>query len=312
MSIAGGLHTCLERGAAHGCDVVQLFTKSNQQWQTKPIRRGDLDEWQAQRASTGVEPALVHDSYLINLASPDPSLWRRSVRAFADEYARCGLLGVPALVFHPGAHVGSGATAGMARVAKAINRVCDEQTDNPTRLLMENTAGQGTSLGWRFEELRDIFAAIAAPDRVGVCVDTCHMFAAGYELRTGAGWHATLAAIERTVGLGRVRAFHVNDSKTPCGSRVDRHEHIGRGTIGLSGFRRVVNEPCFHDKPMVLETPKPTDWADRINLAVLRSLVGRTRVTAVAQRLARQSLQQPPELNRGSGSGTLSASGQRR
>jgi deoxyribonuclease-4 len=275
MSIAGGLHRALERGAESDCDVVQVFTSSNQQWHTRRLTARDVDLWQQGRADTGIGPALAHDSYLINLATPDRKLWAKSYRAFAEEYARCSALGIPGLVFHPGAHVGSGEAAGIARVAAALDRVCDEQPDNATLLLMENTAGQGTSLGWRFEHLRDILAAVASPDRLGVCIDTCHTFAAGYELSTSAGWKETFARFQRVVGARKIRAFHVNDSKTPRGSRVDRHEQIGRGTLGLTAFRLLVNDRRFRGLPMVLETPKGEALAeDRENLAVLRGLVG--------------------------------------
>ncbi len=294
MSIAGGVFRALERGSENDCEVVQVFTSSNQQWHTRKLTDRDLELWNRWRAETGIEPALAHDSYLINLASPDKKLWQKSYRAFADEYTRCATLEIPALVFHPGAHVGSGEHAGIARIAAALDRLCDEQPDNSTRLLIENTAGQGSSLGWRFEHLRDILALVAAPERVGVCIDTCHTFAAGYELRTAAAWGATVAELRRTVGLDKVGAFHVNDSKTPSGSRVDRHEHIGRGTLGLSAFRHLVNDRRFVGLPMVLETPKPTKFADRINLAVLRSLAGRKRVTPRARRLATQSLNRHP------------------
>jgi len=294
MSIAGGVHTALERGAEHGCDVIQVFTKSSKQWRAERLTDDDLETWHALRTSTGVEPSLTHDSYLINLASPDRELWQKSCRAFAEEYARCALLEIPNLVFHPGAHVGSGELAGIARVAAAIDRVCDEQPDNPTTLLIENTAGQGTSLGYRFEHLRDILGLLVAPERVGVCIDTCHTFAAGYHLSTAAGWRATFGEFQRTVGTKKIRAFHINDSKTPWGSRVDRHEHIGRGTMGLTPFRLLVNDRRFRGLPMVLETPKPTDYADRINLAVLRALVGKQRVPTTATRLARQTLSRPP------------------
>jgi deoxyribonuclease-4 len=293
-SIAGGLHKALERGAAAGCDVIQVFTSSNQQWRTKTLTDEGIERWFRVRAETGVEPALAHDSYLINVASPDRALWRRSYRALAAEYERCALLSIPSLVMHPGAHLGRGVAAGIERIARAINRLHGEQPDNQTRILFENTAGQGTSIGHRFEHLRDLIAAVEEKRRIGVCIDTCHTLAAGYDIRTARGWQETFAELDRVVGCDQVGGFHVNDSRTPVGSRVDRHAHIGRGTLGLAAFRSLVNDGRFVGLPMVLETPKPSDHADRINLAALRALHGRERVTRRARLLAGQSLHRRP------------------
>jgi len=293
-SIAGGLHLALERGAEAGCDVVQIFSKSNQQWAAKPIREADLSDWAQARRRTGVAPAMVHASYLINLASPDRALREKSLRSLAVEYARCAMLRIPYLVLHPGAHMGSGEARGLRRVAAALDRVLARQPDNPAKILLETTAGQKSSLGHRFEHLRDVFAAAREPHRLAVCADTCHLHAAGYDLATAAGWRRTFESCDRAVGRGRIEAVHVNDSKTPRGSRVDRHEHLGRGTIGLAAFRRLVNDDRFEGVPMVLETPKPTPHADPVNLAVLRALFGRARVGSLARRLASQPLDRAP------------------
>ena len=241
-----------------------------------------------------MEPALAHDSYLINLASPAAGSKKRSRVAFAEEYARCGRLGIPFLVMHPGAHLGTGEAAGVDRIAGAITRTLEHQPDNPTVVLLENTAGQGTSIGYRFEHLRDLLGAADAGGRLGVCLDTCHTLAAGYDLTTAAGWEATFAEFDRVVGLGAIRAFHVNDSKRPLGSRVDRHEHIGRGHLGLTAFRLLMSDPRFVGLPMTLETPKATPEADAINLAILRALAGKQRVTRRARCLAAQPLEWPP------------------
>jgi len=274
MSIAGGLYRALERGAEAGCDVVQVFTKSNVQWATRPLTEEDLEAWQAARDATGVVPAMVHDSYLINVGSPDGAMWNKSYNALADEYGRCQALGIPNLVMHPGAHMGSGEEAAVAAIARALDRLHGEQPDNPTRVLLENTAGQGTNIGYRFEHLRDILGAVAAPDRAGLCIDTAHTLAAGYDIRTADGWDTTFAELDRTVGAGYVRAFHVNDSSKPLGSRVDRHAEIGDGYLGLEAFGCLVNDRRFRGLPMTLETPKPDAGADRRNLARLRSLAG--------------------------------------
>lgn len=301
MSIAGGLYKALERGAQTGCDVIQIFVRSNQQWAVKPLTDEAIERWEEARRRTGVRPEMVHGSYLVNLAARERKLRERSFRAFALEYERCGLLGIPYHVIHPGAHVGQGEAKGIAYIAEALDRLFDEQPDNPTRVLLENTAGQGTCVGHRFEHLRDIFAASRAPERLGVCIDTCHTVAAGYDLGSEAGWRATFRALDRTVGWRRVCAFHVNDSKTPLGSRVDRHEHIGRGHLGLGAFRFLVNDRRFVGLPMTLETPKPTEEADRLNLDVLRALYGISRVGPRAKRLAARPLSEERPRRRSAG-----------
>jgi deoxyribonuclease IV len=234
---------------------------------------------------------MVHGCYLVNLASPRARLRQRSYRALAEELRRAALLGIRYLVIHPGAHGGDGEAAGVARIAAALDRLHDEQPDNPTRVLLENTAGQGNSVGHRFEHLRDILAAVRAPERVGLCIDTCHTLAAGYDIRTPDGWHATFERLEAAVGCHKVAAFHVNDSKTPLGSRVDRHEHLGRGHLGLDALRCLVNDGRFAGLPMVIETPKPSEQADLVNLAILRALGGRARVGPRARNLAAASLE---------------------
>jgi deoxyribonuclease IV len=278
-SIAGGIYKALLRGAEDGCDVIQIFTRSNQQWAARAYLDEELEQWWSARESTGVDPAMAHSSYLINLAATDRALREKSYRALADEYLRCTRLGVRHLVMHPGAHVGDGEAKGIARIAAGVDRLFEEQPDSPVMLLFENTAGQGTCLGHRFEHLRDLLAAMRHHHRAGICIDTCHTLAAGYEIRTERGYRETFAELDRIVGLDRVRAFHVNDSKKPFGSRVDRHEHIGRGALGLGAFRMLVNDPRFVGLPMAIETPKPDPQADRTNLAILRALVGRKRVT---------------------------------
>lgn len=287
VSIAGGLERALERGAAVGCDVIQIFSRSNREWAARPIDAEAVAAWRAARARTGVEPMMVHACYLLNLAAPRKWLREKSYRALAEELRRCALLGIPHLVIHPGAHCGDGEAAGVARIAAAIERAYAAQPDNPTRLLLENTAGQGTSVGHSFEHLRDIIGAMkSGADRVGVCIDTAHTLAAGFDITTVDGWERTFERLEATVGCDRVAGFHVNDSKTPVGSRVDRHEHLGRGHLGLGALRCLVNDPRFSGLPMVIETPKPSDDADRVNLAILRALAGRTRIGPRARTLA--------------------------
>jgi deoxyribonuclease-4 len=282
MSIAGGVHRAIERAEQVEATALQLFVKSSRQWTAKPLDPADVRTFRRRARRCGIAPyTLAHAGYLINLASPDDDLWRRSLAAFQDEIDRCAVLGVPYLVVHPGAHVGAGERAGIERVARALRRALGKRRtrcrgDRAVRVLLETTAGQGTNLGSRFEDLARILERSAVAEHLGVCFDTCHVLAAGYDIRTDRGCRETIATLDRIVGLEQLRAFHLNDSKFGPGSRRDRHEHIGRGEVGLAAFRRILNDRRFRDLPMVLETPKGEDLAeDRENLAVLRSLVGR-------------------------------------
>ena len=282
LSIRGGLERAVERAGTIDATALQLFVKSARQWDARPLARGESALFRRAVAASGLDGALLaHACYLINLASPDPALWRRSVAALADELARCGRLGIPYLVVHPGAHLGAGEPAGIERVARALDRLLAPRgrpRPGGPELLLEVTAGQGSCLGWRFEHLRRILERTRAEPRLGVCFDTCHAHAAGYGLERASDYRATFAAFERLVGCSRIRAFHLNDSRGARGSRVDRHAHIGEGRVGLSGFRRLLNDRRFADTPMVLETPKGEDLADdRRNLVTLRGLVPRGR-----------------------------------
>ena len=279
MSIAGGCDLALTRAAEFGMTSCQIFTKNASQWQAKPLDPAMIERFQTQREVTGIGHLVAHDSYLINMASPDDALREKSRLAFRDELDRCDLLGVPYLVTHPGGHMGSGVEAGVARVAEAINRIHAERPDGKTTILLETTAGQGTTLGRTFEELAQIIAGIEAKERVAVCFDTCHAFAAGYELRDAEGYAATMRAFDEIIGLDQIRVFHLNDSKKGLGSRVDRHAHIGEGELGLPAFELLLNDARFAGLPGILETPKGDDGEeDRRNLAALRALA---RVAAV-------------------------------
>jgi deoxyribonuclease-4 len=289
FSIAGGLHNALVAARAHECQACQLFTANPQSWSVpipsvkqaaQPRRSKTItDEATAQFATTlretGVRITLAHDSYLINLASPDPVLYRRSVEAFTAEVERAEQLGLTYLVTHPGAHVGCGEEAGLARVSEALDEVHSRCPGYRVRILLETTAGQGTCLGGRFEHVAAILERVALPDRLGVCLDTCHVFAAGYPLAPVKAYRATLRAFDRVIGLERLLAFHLNDSQKPQGSRVDRHAHIGRGCLGLEPFRLLVNDRRFRNRPMILETPKEEGEEkdmDTVNLRTLREL----------------------------------------
>jgi deoxyribonuclease-4 len=274
MSTSGGLHKAFGHGERAGCDTIQIFSKNQQQWRGKPLTEKEIDVFKAEQARTGFGPLVVHDSYLINLASPNDELWEKSIAAFRDELERCAALGIPYLVTHPGAHTGSGEEAGLQREVEAFNRLFDVGVGGEVMVLLETTAGQGSSLGHRFEHLAYLITSVNHPERFGVCVDTCHILAAGYDIRTPEAYAATFDAFDRIVGIERIKVFHVNDSQKDLGSRVDRHAHIGEGCVGLEGFRALVNDPRFADLPLILETPKSDDLAEDIeNLARLRGLI---------------------------------------
>jgi deoxyribonuclease-4 len=276
MSIAGGIAKAFERGASVGCETIQIFSRSERRWQVKPYSEADIAAFKAQQARTQIAPVVAHASYLLNLASPLDTLRAQSREALADELERCALLGIPYLVFHPGSHMGSGVETGLQRIAQALNQLFETGVGQGVTVLMETTAGQGSSLGWRFEELAQIFTLVSAQDRLGICVDTCHIFAAGYDLRTPAGYEATFNSFEHLLGLEKIKVVHLNDSVKELGSRLDRHTHIGEGQIGLEAFRFIVNDQRFAHLPMILETPKGQDLqdlaGDLTNLAILRSL----------------------------------------
>lgn len=278
MSIAGGCYKAVDIAAECGCDCVQLFTKNNNQWRGKPLSADDCARFREQLAARKITHPIAHDSYLINLASPDEALWRRSVEAFIDELQRADALGIPYVVTHPGSYTTSSEEAGLRRVAEGLDEVHAQTRGARAQCLLENTAGQGSNLGWRFEHLAAILDAVQNPDLVGVCIDTCHTFAAGYPLAERKDYLATMRSLDKTVGVDKVRAFHLNDSKKGLGSRVDRHEHIGEGHLGLSPFRHLLNDRRFRRVPMYMETPKGQRKGvelDVINLATLRGLIER-------------------------------------
>lgn len=274
MSIAGGYHKALSAAHELGCQSVQLFTKNNNQWKAKELRADDITEFKKVLRQTRLKLPLAHDCYLINLASPNVELFRQSVEAFVIEMQRAEALGLAYLVTHPGAATDGDETAGLKRVAQALDEIHARCTGFKLRVLLETTAGQGTSLGHRFEHLAAIIEQVAEPERLGVCLDTCHVFAAGYALAPEKNYRATFREFDRVIGLKTLKAFHVNDSLKPQGSRVDRHAHIGQGCLGLEPFRLLVNDRRFRQHPMILETPKEGgENLDARNLATLRGLV---------------------------------------
>ena len=277
MSVAGGLHLAIDRAVEIGCDVLQIFTKNNNQWNCKAISDQEADCFAAAWKASGIGATVAHTSYLINVASPDDLLWQKSLDALVVEWQRAEQLKIEGLVMHPGAHLKSTPEEGLARVAKAVDAAIETVKPKHCRLLFENTAGQGSCLGHRIEHLGWLLKAVSQPKHVGVCWDTCHALAAGYDFRTAAGMKAMIAELEEHAVAEHLRAVHINDSKKDCGTRVDRHEHIGHGFIGEAGFKRFLAATVFKNLPMYLETPKEKDEAtgeewDVINLRTLRAL----------------------------------------
>jgi deoxyribonuclease-4 len=277
MSIAGGCHKALLAAREHNCATVQLFTKSSNQWNAKPFTDDDLATFRKTLAESELQWPTAHDSYLINLASPADALWRKSVEAFVIEVERAEALGLSYLVTHPGSATDGNEEAGLERVARALDEVHERCAGAKVRVLLETTAGQGNCLGHRFEHLARLLELVQKPERLGVCLDTCHVFAAGYGLVTPAEYRATIKEFDQVVGLDWLRVFHVNDSLKPQGSRVDRHARLGAGCIGLEAFRQLVKDKRFKDRPMILETPKEEGEnkdMDTVNLGTLQSLAG--------------------------------------
>ena len=273
MSIAGGLHLAMERGRALGCGAVQIFLKNQRQWAARSLGGDEVRQFRAARRRAGIAPVFAHASYLINLACPDPPAWRQAVDAFTDELERAEALGLRCVVIHPGSHLGTGPVAGLARIAEAVCEALRRTRGYRVRIALENTAGAGGVLGRTFAELGTLLDRAGRPRRLGVCLDTCHLFVGGYDVRTPAGYAEAMTECARVVGLERVLAFHLNDAKAPLGSGLDRHEHIGRGALGLRPFRLLLKDARFRAVPKVLETPKePEPIADLRNLATLRRL----------------------------------------
>ncbi len=279
MSIAGGVDLAPLRGRQVGCQTIQLFTKSSNQWRARALPSEEIDRFRANLQAAAIAPAVAHGAYLINLASTDPALHQRSMAACLEELERAEALGIPYLVIHPGAHMGAGEEAGLRQVANSLRELLKRTKGCRVQAVLETTAGQGTALGHRFEHLALLLDQIGLPERTGVCLDTCHLFAAGYDIRTLADYHGVLRVFDQIVGMPSLKVIHVNDCKKELGCRVDRHEHIGKGTIGLEAFRYLVTDPRLRGIPMIIETPKDSDFvtADRRNLETLRGLAEEQR-----------------------------------
>jgi deoxyribonuclease-4 len=285
VPIAGGLLEAVKRAKRLGCTTMQIFSRSPRGGTPPALSLELAEQFDAARRAAGIEPLAVHGPYIINLASPEAAMWKRSLALYRDEYARASRLKAQHLVTHVGSHRGQGETAGLSRVAQALNRTLAGAASGPA-ILLENTAGSGQGLGYRFEQLAAIRDAVAARERVGICLDTAHLFAAGYAIHTAEGLERTVDEFDRALGLEHLKLIHLNDSKVPFDSRVDRHWHIGQGHIGLAAFRRIVTHRRLKDVPFILETPKSGDAEDRRNLATVRRLAGaaaRSRANAGAR-----------------------------
>jgi deoxyribonuclease-4 len=276
MSIAGGYHKSVVAASEAGCDCVQIFTKNNNQWRAVPITDEDVQQFREALQTYNIRHPIAHASYLLNLASPDDALWSKSLDAFVLEMQRAERLGLDALVIHPGSYTSSSEDEGLQRIVEAVDEMHRQTTGFRVRCLLETTAGQGTNLGYRFEQLATILNGVEQSERLGICFDTCHVFAAGYGLIERREYLATMREFDKIVGTRRIEAFHLNDSKRERGSRVDRHEHIGLGQLGLEPFRHLLKDRRFRTTPMYLETAKGEhegqDW-DVINLRQLRALL---------------------------------------
>jgi deoxyribonuclease-4 len=270
---AGGIHKAPDRARSIEAEAIQVFTRNQMQWRARPVEADEAAAFREALRASGVRSVMSHGSYLVNLASADPALFEKSRDVFLAEMERCRDLGIAYVAFHPGAHCGAGEEAGLDAIARALDHALERAEGWGVMPLVEATAGQGSCVGHRFEHLAGILDRVRRPERVGICLDTCHLYAAGYDIATRRGYEAAFADFDRIVGLAKLRAFHLNDSKRELGSRVDRHAPIGKGFLGLPTFRRLVRDPRFHGLPMVLETPGGLP-AWKKELRVLRRLLG--------------------------------------
>ena len=272
VSAAGGLHNAIGNGEELGCDVVQIFIKNPNRWISKGHTDDAIDGFKEAWKTSSIQTVVVHDIHLTNLASPKPDVLKKSRVQFREQIQLADRLGIPYIVTHLGAHLGTGEAEGLEMLSHSFNQLFEDTNDTSVSVLLETTAGQGTNLGYRFEHLRQIIDTSKYPDRLGVCLDTCHVFAAGYELRSEEAYHQTFDQFDRIIGLDRLLTFHLNDAKSEYNSRIDRHEHIGEGNLGITPFQLLVNDSRFSHTPMIIETPKMEEM-HAVNLAVLRELV---------------------------------------
>jgi deoxyribonuclease-4 len=272
VSVSGGLDKSIARGEELECDAIQIFSKNQRQWMASPLSEESITIFKKSYGESKIQQIIIHDSYLINLCNPDDERLKKSRDAFLDEMIRADLISVPYLVFHPGSHLNTSEEEGTRRIAESLNIVLKKQDKGKVKLLLETTAGQGDHVGYLFEQLAAIIAMVDNKDRIGICFDTAHAFAAGYDIRTATEYNNTFRIFDSIVGLDRIQVFHLNDSKSELGSRVDRHEQIGKGKIGLNAFRFLINDSRFREIPMILETPEGEKYY-KTNLNLLRSLI---------------------------------------
>jgi deoxyribonuclease-4 len=275
VSISGAIHMSVDRAVELGCTTFQIFTRNPRGWTYTKLKKAEVDEFRRKFEAAGFRVAMAHMPYLPNIASPKKDIYEKSVRSLVAELERCGALGLELLVVHVGSHLGAGLEKGVEQVANAVNRAV-EAVDNQVKVLLENMAGQRNSCGSRFEDIAEILSRVKNADRVGVCLDTCHLLAAGYDIRSEEAVDATISRFDKVVGLNRLWAVHLNDSKGALGSGLDRHEHIGMGNIGENGFKAFINHPAIRDKPMVIETPEDERGIYATDLAKLRKLYTKT------------------------------------
>lgn len=273
VSIAGGVYNAFAEGEKNSCATIQIFTKSSNQWKARDLAEADLEKYHAEQARTRISPVIAHDSYLINLASPNADLIKKSREAFFFEMKRCDQMNIPYLVTHPGSHLGEGEDWGVKRVAESIDWLYERGEEFYVKIALEVTAGQGSNLGYRFEQIAGMIESSVHREKIAVCLDTCHLFAAGYDISTEEGYEKTISEFDRIIGLRRLAVIHLNDSRKPLGSKVDRHEHIGQGAIGKKAFGFIMRDKRFEKIPKLLETPKgDNNEMDEINLKLLKSL----------------------------------------
>lgn len=273
MSIAGGFEKAIERGESIGCTTIQIFTKSNRQWRAKNIELSDANKFKQALKASSIKIVVAHATYLINLGSPNNETRDKSVNALTQELQRCDLLGIPYLILHPGSHLNADKNTCISQIAAGIDKVFAEIPNTTTKLLLETMAGQGSSVGHTFEQIAKIIQLSSSKKRLGVCLDTCHVFAAGYNFGSYEQYNAMWDLFEKTIGLNKLKTIHINDSKKECGSRVDRHENIGKGKISLEAFSLLLNDERFFDIPKILETPKDNLEDDVKNITTLKALI---------------------------------------
>ena len=276
VSTAGHIYDSIGRALALGCNTMQIFSRDPRQWRRGRLSAEDAKEFRLRREKSKIYPVFVHVPYLINLASPYAVLYKDSIKAYIEDIKEAEFIGAEYLVTHMGSHKKSGEKKGLRRIIFALNKILERTKKSPVSILLENTSGSGSWLGYKFKHQLQVIQGLERKDRIGVCFDTCHGFSAGYDLRSSDGYAETINRLDKTVGLSRLKLIHLNDTKDNLSSRRDRHQHIGKGKIGLRGFRRLLNDKRLKNIPFILETPKDLDGADRANLTAVKKLKRRT------------------------------------